>query len=70
MNSDNSALRISYAGILRAGEGAVGFLFEAGADGLDGAGQEGVVGGVGVEEGEASLNSGELAEHCGVGLMD
>ena len=45
-------------GVFRAGQGAVGFFVEAGADGFDGAGEEGVVGGVGVEDLEAGFDCG------------
>ena len=43
--------------IFGAGEGAVGFFVEAGADGFDGGGEDGVGGGVG--DGEAGFDCGE-----------
>ena len=45
-----------------AGEGAVTFVVEADGDGLDGAGEEGVVRRVGVEDLEAGFEGGELGE--------
>ncbi len=42
-------------GGLGTGQGAVAFFIEPGGDGLDGAGQESVAGGVGLGDGEAGL---------------
>ena len=51
--------------VFGAGEGAVGFFVEAGADGFDGVGEEGVVLGVGVGDGEAGFDGGEGGEYGG-----
>src|ERR1041384_7622716 len=45
-------------GVFSPGEGAVGFFVEAGTHRLDGAGEEGVVCGVGVEDLEAGVLGG------------
>jgi len=50
-------------GVDGAGEGAVGFVVEAGGEGFEDGGEEVVVLGVGVGDGEAGFEGGEGDEH-------